>query len=73
MLLKLGKKVSGEQDQTGYRRFYDDLPAKGFPLSYNASDNSFNCPGHYSRFDAEQVGSRFGATRLKTFRNTRCV
>ncbi len=31
-------------------------PHKGFPLNYNASDKTLNCPGHYSRFDCENGG-----------------
>ncbi len=31
-------------------------PHKGFPLAYNTSDKTFNCPGHYSRFDCEAGG-----------------
>ena len=31
-------------------------PHKGFPLSYDPSDRVLNCPGHYSRFDAEKGG-----------------
>jgi arsenite oxidase small subunit len=57
VLLKLGKKVSGgagpDSDIVGFTTI---CPHKGFPLSYNASDNSFNCQGHYSRFDAESGG-----------------
>lgn len=57
VLLKLGKKVPGgvgpEGDIVGFTTI---CPHKGFPLSYNASDNSFNCQGHYSRFDAESGG-----------------
>jgi arsenite oxidase small subunit len=57
VLLKLGKKVPGgagpDSDIVGFTTI---CPHKGFPLSYNASDNSFNCQGHYSRFDAESGG-----------------
>ena len=31
-------------------------PHKGYPLGYNASDKTLNCPGHYSRFDCENGG-----------------
>ena len=31
-------------------------PHKGFPLAYNKSDRTLNCPGHYSRFDVEAGG-----------------
>ena len=56
-LLKLGKKVPGGAGPDGdIVGFTTICPHKGFPLSYNASDNSFNCQGHYSRFDAESGG-----------------
>jgi arsenite oxidase small subunit len=57
VLLKLGKKVPGGAGPDGdIVGFTTICPHKGFPLSYNASDNSFNCQGHYSRFDAESGG-----------------
>ena len=31
-------------------------PHKGFPLRYTADEKAFDCPGHYSRFDAENGG-----------------
>jgi arsenite oxidase small subunit len=31
-------------------------PHKGYGLLYDASDRVFNCPGHFSRFDAEKGG-----------------
>lgn len=59
VLLKLGKKVAGgvgpDGDIVGFTTI---CPHKGFPLAYNASDNTFNCPGHYSRFDAEAGGQQ---------------
>jgi len=30
----------------------------GFPLSFNREDRTFNCPGHYSRFDPEKGGQQ---------------
>ena len=33
-------------------------PHKGFPLSYNKSDHTLNCPGHYSRFDCDAGGQQ---------------
>ena len=33
-------------------------PHKGFPLAYNKSDRTLNCPGHYSRFDCEAGGQQ---------------
>jgi arsenite oxidase small subunit len=57
VLLKLGKKVPGgvgaDGDVVG---FSTTCPHKGFPLNYNASDQTMNCPGHYSRFDCEAGG-----------------
>jgi arsenite oxidase small subunit len=59
VLLKLGKKVSGgvgaDGDVVGYST---TCPHKGFPLSYNATDRTMNCPGHYSRFDCEAGGQQ---------------
>ena len=57
VLLKLGKKVPGgvgpDADVVG---FTTTCPHKGFPLGYNKSDRTLNCPGHYSRFDVEAGG-----------------
>jgi arsenite oxidase small subunit len=57
VLLKLGTKVPGgvgpDGDIVGFTTI---CPHKGFPLSYNASDKTLNCPGHYSRFDCENGG-----------------
>lgn len=59
VLLKLGKAVPGGAGKDGdIVGFTTVCPHKGFPLSYNASDSSFNCPGHYSRFDAEAGGQQ---------------
>jgi len=59
VLLKLGKRVEGgvgpDGDIVGFSTI---CPHKGFPLSYNAGDRSFNCPGHYSRFDPEAGGQQ---------------
>jgi len=59
VLLKLPKHVVGgvgpEGDIVG---FSTTCPHKGFPLSYNKSDRSLNCPGHYSRFDCEAGGQQ---------------
>lgn len=59
VLLKLGKKVPGgvgpDGDIVGFSTI---CPHKGFPLSYNSDDRSFNCPGHYSRFDPEAGGQQ---------------
>jgi arsenite oxidase small subunit len=57
VLLKLGKAVSGGAGPDGdIVGFTTVCPHKGFPMSYNAADHTFNCPGHYSRFDAEAGG-----------------
>jgi arsenite oxidase small subunit len=57
VLLKLGAPVPGgvgaEGDIVGFTTV---CPHKGFPLAYNAGDRTFNCPGHYSRFDPEKGG-----------------
>ncbi|MBB4001331.1 MAG: arsenate reductase (azurin) small subunit [Aurantimonas endophytica] len=57
VLLKLGKAVPGgagpDSDIVG---FTTSCPHQGFPLSYTADSRTFNCPGHYSVFDAEQGG-----------------
>ena len=59
VLLKLGKAVPGGVGPDGdIVGFTTVCPHKGFPLSYNSSDNTFNCPGHYSRFDAEAGGQQ---------------
>jgi arsenite oxidase small subunit len=59
VLLKLGKRVPGgvgsDRDIVGFSTI---CPHKGFPLAYNASDRSMNCPGHYSRFDCEAGGQQ---------------
>jgi arsenite oxidase small subunit len=57
VLLKLGTPVEGgagpDSDIVGFSTL---CPHKGFGLIYDASDRVFNCPGHYSRFDAEKGG-----------------
>lgn len=57
VLIKLGKRVAtgvgADGDIVG---FTTTCPHKGFPLAYNTSDHTFNCPGHYSRFDCEAGG-----------------
>ncbi len=59
VLLKLGSKVSGgigpDQDIVGYSIL---CPHQGYPLSYKDQDKTFNCPGHYSRFDVEAGGQQ---------------
>ena len=57
VLLKLGKPVEGGAGPDGDVVGFSVLcPHKGFPLAYDPSDRVFNCPGHYSRFDAEKGG-----------------
>jgi arsenite oxidase small subunit len=59
VLLKLGKKVPGGAGPDGdIVGFSTICPHKGFPLSYSADDHTFNCPGHYSRFDPEAGGQQ---------------
>ena len=59
VLIKLGTKLPGgvgpEEDIVGFTTI---CPHKGFPLNYNATDRSLNCPGHYSRFDPEKGGQQ---------------
>jgi arsenite oxidase small subunit len=59
VLLKLGTRIEGgigpEGDIVGFTTL---CPHKGYPLNYNASDKSLNCPGHYSRFDCEKGGQQ---------------
>ncbi len=57
VLLKLGAPVADGAGPDGdIVAFSTMCPHKGFPLNYNQADRSFSCPGHYSRFDAEQGG-----------------
>jgi arsenite oxidase small subunit len=59
VLLKLGSAVEGGVGPDGdIVGFTTVCPHKGFPLTYNASDRTFNCPGHYSRFDPERGGQQ---------------
>ncbi len=59
VLLKLSKRVPGgvgpDGDVVGFTTI---CPHKGFPLAYNKSDRTLNCPGHYSRFDCEAGGQQ---------------
>ncbi len=59
VLLKLGTRVPGgvgpDGDIVGFTTI---CPHKGFPLSFNTSDKTLNCPGHYSRFDCENGGQQ---------------
>jgi arsenite oxidase small subunit len=59
VLLKLGRKVpSGIGPDGDLVGFSTTCPHKGFPLRYNTSDRTLNCPGHYSRFDCEAGGQQ---------------
>ena len=61
VLIKLGARVpiqglgATNGDIVG---FSTTCPHKGFPLAYNKSDRTLNCPGHYSRFDVEAGGQQ---------------
>lgn len=59
VLLKLGEAVEGgagpDRDIVAFSVL---CPHKGWFLSYNASDKTLNCPGHYSRFDCEASGQQ---------------
>ncbi len=59
VLLKLGQPVEGgvgpDQDIVAYSVL---CPHKGWQLTYRKSDRSFNCPGHFSRFDSEAGGQQ---------------
>jgi arsenite oxidase small subunit len=57
VLIKLGKRVpTGVGPEGDIVGFSTTCPHKGFPLAYNKSDRTLNCPGHYSRFDCEDGG-----------------
>jgi arsenite oxidase small subunit len=57
VLIKLGAKVPTGAGPDGDLVGFSTLcPHKGFPLRYTAEEKAFNCPGHYSRFDAENGG-----------------
>ena len=59
VLLKLGQAVEGGAGPDGdIVGFSTICPHKGYPLIYNAADRTFNCPGHYSRFDPEAGGQQ---------------
>jgi arsenite oxidase small subunit len=59
VLLKLDRRVPGGAGPDGdIVGFSTICPHKGFPLTFNASDKTLNCPGHYSRFDCEAGGQQ---------------
>jgi len=59
VLLKLGKAVEGGVGPDGDIVAFSVLcPHKGWLLNYDKADRSFNCPGHFSRFDCEAGGQQ---------------
>ncbi len=59
VLVKLGRSVPGGAGPSGDIVAYSVLcPHKGYPLLYHSADRTLNCPGHYSRFDAEMEGQQ---------------
>ena len=57
VLIKLGSRVpTGAGPDGDIVGFSTTCPHKGFPLAYNAGDQTLNCPGHYSRFDVDAGG-----------------
>ncbi|TWA87896.1 arsenite oxidase small subunit [Azospirillum brasilense] len=59
VVVKLGAAVPGGVGPDGDIVAYSTLcPHKGYPLAYAASDKTLNCPGHFSRFDAEKEGQQ---------------
>ncbi len=59
VLLKLGMRVqTGAGPDGDIVGFSTVCPHKGFPLAYNKTDRTLNCPGHYSRFDCEAGGQQ---------------
>ena len=59
VLLKLGRAVEGGAGPDGDIVAFSVLcPHKGWYLGYNGEDRTFNCPGHFSRFDAEAGGQQ---------------
>jgi arsenite oxidase small subunit len=59
ILLKMGQAVEGGVGPDGDIVAYSVLcPHKGWSLNYNDQDRTLNCPGHFSRFDAEAGGQQ---------------
>lgn len=59
VLIRLGRSVDGGVGPAGdIVGFSTMCPHKGYPLNYAAGDRTLNCPGHYSRFDAERGGQQ---------------
>lgn len=58
-LIKLGQAVEGGVGpDVDIVAFSTLCPHKGWGLSYNTDDRTFNCPGHFSRFDVEAGGQQ---------------
>lgn len=58
-LIKLGQAVEGGSGPDGDIVAFSTLcPHKGYGLTYNSQDSTFNCPGHFSRFDVEAGGQQ---------------
>ncbi len=59
VLIKFDERVPGGAGPDSNIVAYSVLcPHKGYPLLYAPDDKTFNCPGHYSRFDAELEGQQ---------------
>lgn len=57
VLLKLGTPAhNGVGPDGDIVAFSTMCPHKGYPIQYSTTDRTFNCPGHYSRFDPEAGG-----------------
>jgi arsenite oxidase small subunit len=57
VLLKLGHRVEGGVGPDADIVAFSTLCAhKGYPLNYNATSRTLNCPGHYSVYDVEKGG-----------------
>jgi arsenite oxidase small subunit len=73
VLLKLGQAAEGgvgpDRDIVGFSTL---CPHKGYGLLYDPSDRVFNCPGHFSRFDAEKGGLQVWGRRPRTCRSFSC-
>ena len=68
----LGHRVEGGVGADGDIVAFSTLCAhKGYPLNYNATSRTLNCPGHYSVYDAEKAGLQIwghAAQNLAQFR-----
>lgn len=59
VLLKLGQPVEGGVGPDGDIVAYSVLcPHRGWQMSYDSTDRTLNCPGHFSRFDCEAGGQQ---------------